>query len=194
MSKSLARRAAGLMFVLLIAILATPRLASAYIDPGSGSMLWQATAAACIGSLFYVRQVAMWVRKSLDLRSPRALGFAFATSYAMIVSPVICGLYRYKELPRFGDIFLLGIVLTEYFFTWEAAAYLLFVAVIVSAWILHPSGSLAVTGTANWYRLSSFSVVSVFLICVIARVKSRHSAPASRQDGMRVPRAVMGMD
>jgi hypothetical protein len=193
-SKGFFSRVIGSLLFVLLVILATPRPAKAYVDPGSGSMLWQATAAACIGSLFYLRRVALWARKSVGLRSPRALGFVFATSYALIASPVICSLYQYKQLPRFGDIFLLGIVLTVYFFTWEAAAYLLIVAVMVSAWILPPFGSLVVTGTANWYRLGSFTAISLFLICLVARVKTRHSSSATHRNAMTVHQAAMGTD
>jgi len=50
-------------------LLATPRAASAYVDPGSGAMLWQLAAAVVIGSLFYVRRLVVWVRKHLGLRS-----------------------------------------------------------------------------------------------------------------------------
>ena len=195
MSKGSARHAAGSILILLVIILAMPRSASAYVDPGSGAMLWQATAAACLGSLFYVRRVAMWVRKHIHLHSPRALGFVFATSYALIASPLVCSLFRRNQLPRFGDIFLLGIVLTVYLFTWEGAAYLLAVAVLVSAWVLPPYGTLVVSGPANWYRLASFTVVSLFLICLIARVKTRRAAsPAAGRSAITASRATAGAD
>jgi len=145
-------------------------------------MLWQATAAACIGSLFYVRRVTLWLRRNLNIRSPRALGFVFATAYAVLVSPVVCSLFRSSQLPRFGDIFVLGIVLTAYFFTWEGAAYLLAITVVVSASIISPYGTLTVTGAGNWYRLASFAGVSLFLIGLISRVKARQPSSATCSD------------
>ena len=56
-------------------------------------------------------------------------------------------------MPRFNDIFLVGIVLTCYLFTWQPAAYLLGISVLVSAWVLPPNGSLLVVGcsfTFGW--------------------------------------------
>ena len=59
------RTARGLILVgfVLLLILASPRSASAYVDPGSGAMIWQILAAACLSSLFYVRKVVRWVRQ-----------------------------------------------------------------------------------------------------------------------------------
>jgi len=98
--KRLARRAGGRAAVLLALMLATPSRASAY----------QAAAAAAIGSLFYLRRVTVFVRKHAGFRSPRALGFVFPMSYALVLSPVVCSMCRGNHLPRFGDISLLGIV------------------------------------------------------------------------------------
>ena len=44
----------GFPFVLLAIILATPKPAHAYVDPGGGAMLWQIAAAGVIGSLWQV--------------------------------------------------------------------------------------------------------------------------------------------
>jgi hypothetical protein len=56
-------------------LLAIPKRAYAYVDPGSGSMLWQVTAAGLIGSLFYVRQMFAWVRERLGfLKTSRQAG------------------------------------------------------------------------------------------------------------------------
>jgi hypothetical protein len=54
---------------LLALLLATPKPAQAYVDPGTGAMLWQLTAAAVIGSLFYVRRVFTWLRDRLAFRA-----------------------------------------------------------------------------------------------------------------------------
>ena len=173
LSRRLVRGAMGSALGLLLAVLATPRKASAYVDPGTGAMLWQALAAACIGSLFYARRVVMWARRHVNFRSPRTMGFVFATAYGLVVSPLVVSLYRNGRIPRFSDVFLLGIMLTAYFFSWEGATYLLGVGVLVSAWVLPPDGTLAVASTANLYRLISFALVSVFLICLITRLKAR---------------------
>lgn len=44
----------GLLLVPLL--LATPSKAYAYVDPGSGSYVYQAIYAACIGGVFYFRK------------------------------------------------------------------------------------------------------------------------------------------
>jgi hypothetical protein len=68
--KGLGRGAATLLSLALITM-AVPQKASAYVDPGTGAMLWQMAAAAVIGSLFYVRKIVGWVRDRLGMRSGR---------------------------------------------------------------------------------------------------------------------------
>jgi hypothetical protein len=43
-------------------VLATPRMAHAYVDPGSGAMIWQLAVAGILGMFFYVRRITGWVR------------------------------------------------------------------------------------------------------------------------------------
>ena len=58
----------GVALLLAAVLLASPRPAHAYVDPGSGTMLWQLAAAGVIGSLFYIRRAFTWVRDHLGLR------------------------------------------------------------------------------------------------------------------------------
>jgi hypothetical protein len=51
-----------LVLTVFVLILGTPGRASAYVDPGSGAMMWQMLAAACLGSMFYVRKVVRKLR------------------------------------------------------------------------------------------------------------------------------------
>lgn len=44
----------------------------AYIDPGSGLLLWQGIVAAFVGLLFYLRQTRKWIVRQLQ----RVLGRA----------------------------------------------------------------------------------------------------------------------
>ena len=62
---------------LLLLLLAVPQVASAYVDPGSGAMLWQIAAAAVIGSLFYVKRTLVWIKSHLGFRSHRAVEVGF---------------------------------------------------------------------------------------------------------------------
>ncbi len=162
--------------------LATPRTASAYVDPGSGAMLWQAAAAACIGSLFYLRRMVLLARRHVDFRSPHATGFAFATAYALVATPLVCSLCRNGQVPRFSDVFLLGIILTAYRFTWQPATYLVGVGLLVSAWVLPPDGAFAVASRVDLYRLTSFTLVSLLLVCLITLLKTGRVSLLSRAD------------
>jgi hypothetical protein len=83
--------------------------------------------------------------------------------------------FHAHPLPRFNDVFLVGIVMTACLFTWEPALYLLVTALGASAWILPPEGSLRVEPFVERYRLVSFAILSVFLVFLITPVKSRQS-------------------
>jgi hypothetical protein len=113
------------------------------------------------------------LREQGGLRSTVATGYAFATLYALIAVPLTINLFDGAPMPRFNDIYLVGIVLTAYFFRWEPATYLLTISVLASAWILPPHGNMRVEGFAEWYRLLSFTAVSVFIIVLLTRVKVR---------------------
>lgn len=167
------------LFATLVLLLAIPQMAHAYVDPGSGAMLWQVAAAAAIGSLFYLRKAILWIRTRLGLKSSRSMGYLFASCYALVASILICSVFRSLPVPRFNDIFLIGIVLTTYLFTWDAAAFLLGIAMLVSAWVLPPYGTFAVARMEDWYRIFSFTCVSVFLIMLVNRLKARLPEPAS---------------
>ena len=52
-------------FALALLLMAVPQKASAYVDPGSGAMLWQLAAAAVFGSLFRIKQIAAFFRRRL---------------------------------------------------------------------------------------------------------------------------------
>jgi len=41
----------------------------AYIDPGTGAMLWQVIAAVFIGLLFYVRRIVDWMASKFRRRA-----------------------------------------------------------------------------------------------------------------------------
>jgi hypothetical protein len=168
-------------WAVLLLMMAIPKPASAYVDPGSGAMLWQMAAAGIIGSLFYVRRIAIWLRRRLKSRSAQAMGYLFAGCFAMAASPLVIGLFHSQPVPRFDDVFLVGIALTSYLFTWKPAVLLLAISILESAWILSPGGTLASYQARDWYQLCSFAAASIFLMCLVTRLKSR-SAPATLDD------------
>jgi Domain of unknown function (DUF4118) len=184
-------RCVSALFVLALLTMAIPQKASAYVDPGTGAMLWQMAAAALIGSLFYLRRLTGWVRMFLGLRSSKSMGFFFASVLGIAISLVTRQLFGGHPLPRFNDVFLVGIVLTAYLFTWESAAYLTVISLVVSAWVLTPNGSLRIEGFAEWYRLASFTLVSIFLISLITRMKTRQE-PIEEQDRQAVRGMAVG--
>ena len=53
-------RIAGLGLTLLLTV---EGAASAYVDPGSGTLLWQLLLGALVGCSFYIRRVFAWFRK-----------------------------------------------------------------------------------------------------------------------------------
>ncbi len=53
------------LIILAMLIMALPLPAMAYIDPGSGAMLWQLAAAALFGALFQIKRVTGWFRRHL---------------------------------------------------------------------------------------------------------------------------------
>lgn len=59
------RHLVGHMFRTFLILLAVPQIASAYVDPGSGAMLWQILAATFLGLLFYVRKIMAAISRVL---------------------------------------------------------------------------------------------------------------------------------
>jgi hypothetical protein len=61
----------GRFFVfLLIILILTEGRARAYIDPGTGSLIWQLLFAAGVGMLFYVRKAITWLGRLRERRGP----------------------------------------------------------------------------------------------------------------------------
>lgn len=55
------------IFLTLMALwVVTAPDAHAYIDPGSGTLLWQFALAAFFGSLFFIRQAGVWMKRTLQ--------------------------------------------------------------------------------------------------------------------------------
>ena len=60
-SSGFSKICAGL-FLLLLLLVGTERPAQAYVDPGTGMMIWQAVGAAALGVAFYFRKLFSWFR------------------------------------------------------------------------------------------------------------------------------------
>jgi K+-sensing histidine kinase KdpD len=157
-------------------------------------MLWQMAAAAAIGSLFYVKKILLWTKNLLSTNSPMQAGFLFATLFAFLATALTVVVFHNHALPRFTDVFLIGIVLTAYLFRWEPSVYLLGISLLVSAWVLPPYGSFRVAGFVEWYRMGSFTLVSVLLVYLLSRGKARKAAEQSQPSYPMHHRAIAGAD
>ena len=49
-------------FSLALVMMAVPQILAAYVDPGSGAVVWQLAAAAVFGSLFRIKRIAAFFR------------------------------------------------------------------------------------------------------------------------------------
>jgi hypothetical protein len=56
-----------IVLILMILVLLEGR-AHAYIDPGTGSLIWQLLFSAAVGTLFYLRKVFVWFRTLRERR------------------------------------------------------------------------------------------------------------------------------
>ena len=140
-----------------------------------------------IWSFAVVAVALIWgmARLKSEARRQAASGraFAFATIYAIFATLIILVAYNSKPLPRFNDIFLVGIAVVGYLFTASSAAYLLGIAVVVSAWVLPPSNSFAIAQPEDYYRIFSFCAVAGILIVIMNRLKKYGSERQSAYSG-----------
>ena len=182
----------GVLILGLLLTLAVPGFAATAFDAAATPMLGHVVAAAAVMSILQWRRIGSWLHDHAGLRAARSFGFVFAICYALFSTALTVVLVQGQPVPRFNDVFLVGIVLTCYLFTWEPAACLLGISVLVSAWALPPNGSMVVRGFAEWYRLISFTLVAIFMIMVITRMKSRRSVVSMPVRGMAIHAAASG--
>jgi hypothetical protein len=64
--RTLLSNAIGTLASLLLITFATEHQARAYVDPGSGALIWQLMGGAFIGLLFYARRIVSWFRSMGD--------------------------------------------------------------------------------------------------------------------------------
>jgi hypothetical protein len=163
----------GLSIASLLLLCVVPGFAAVSMDPGAAVTIWHIVAAGVVAALLQWQRIGDWLRQTAGIRSRSSFGFAFALCFSALSTPLALLLVDDHPLPRFNDIFLVGIVLTCYLFSWQPAAFQLVVSALVTAWVLPPSATLRVEGFNEWYRLISFTVVSVFMIVLITRMKAR---------------------
>ena len=173
-------RRSSLLFSVLCLLLAAHQRADAYTDPGSGAMVWQLAAASVIGMMFYVRRLVTWLRSVAGERINAASGFLFATVYGGASTAIALRLFATRPIPRFGDIFLIGVVLTVYLFSWQPAIYLYIWSLAVMVYVLPPYEHFRIAQEGDIYRMVSYSVCCLFVIWIIDRVRSNRMATSRR--------------
>jgi hypothetical protein len=67
-----------IVLVLVILVLFEGR-AHAYIDPGTGSLIWQLLFSAAVGTLFYLRKVFVWFRTLRERRKADGAHYSTGT-------------------------------------------------------------------------------------------------------------------
>jgi uncharacterized protein DUF4118 len=160
---------AGLLMAIGVAV-------STWILPPTGS--FRVASATDVYRIFSFSAVSLLLIGAITLlrmgpvrKSVFRLGYLFATAYAALAALIAVLTYHSQPMPRFMDMFLVGIAATAYFFAVAPAAYLWLLSVFISAWVLPPMGSFAVADPEDYYRLISFSVVSALLILITSRLK-----------------------
>jgi hypothetical protein len=56
--------------ILVLLLLATERPAKAYVDPGSGALVWQGMLASLLGAAFYFRRAIGWIKHKVCKTKP----------------------------------------------------------------------------------------------------------------------------
>src|ERR1051326_7957433 len=101
------------------------------------------------------------LRQNAAPREFQAAGFAFAMVYAAAAAVAAFTLFPGDLLPRLHDVFLVGIVLTVYRFTWRPGTVLLAAGLIILAFV-----NSSLTGMA------SFALLACVLMAVMARLQT----------------------
>jgi hypothetical protein len=52
--------------ILVLLLVSTERPAKAYVDPGSGALVWQGMLASLLGAAFYFRRALGWVKSKVS--------------------------------------------------------------------------------------------------------------------------------
>ena len=68
MKSGFAHRHRGALALLIVALALIPRDAHAYIDPGSGSMVYQVLLTGVLAGAFAIRRAVLWIRGRLTGR------------------------------------------------------------------------------------------------------------------------------
>jgi hypothetical protein len=63
-------RTCGHLAILVLLLVSTERHAKAYVDPGSGALVWQGMLASLLGAAFYFRRALGWVKNKVFKSRP----------------------------------------------------------------------------------------------------------------------------
>jgi len=99
-------------------------------------------------------------------------GISFAAFYGSAATFLLLVFSGREAIPRFLDAFLIGTVITAYFFSWFPALLLYLASLLIAVYFLIPPlGSIGIKNGEDSYRLLSYSAVSLGMISTIYRLQ-----------------------
>jgi signal transduction histidine kinase len=99
-------------------------------------------------------------------------GISFAAFYGIAATFLLLLFVGREPIPRFLDAFLIGTVITAYFFSWFPALLLDVASLLIATYFfIPPFASWGVKYHEDTYRLLSYSIVSLGMISTIYRLQ-----------------------
>ena len=99
-------------------------------------------------------------------------GISFAAFYGTAATFLLLLFVGRESIPRFLDAFLIGTVITAYFFSWFPALLLYVASLLIATYFfIPPFASWGIKYHEDTYRLLSYSIVSLGMISTIYRLQ-----------------------
>lgn len=99
-------------------------------------------------------------------------GISFAAFYGTAATFLLLVFVGREPIPRFLDAFLIGTVITAYFFSWIPALLLYVASLLIAVYFfVPPHGSFGIKNQEDSYRMLSYSAVSLGMISTIYRLQ-----------------------
>ncbi len=106
------------------------------------------------------------------MNTERHRAFLLATAYCIAVS-AYGGLLFDSLPPRFMDLYLIGIAGFAVRYSSSVALWIWMLSIPMTAFLMPPRGSLAISEGFETYRLVSYSLTGLFFLAAIEAAKKR---------------------